>query len=159
MEKLTIPCTKNYDAPNSSHARLRCIWRGMRSRCENPNHSSYNNYGERGIKVCPEWHTFKNFMNWALENGYRDDLTLERLDNAGGYNPDNCTWADRRTQNNNTRRNRYLTYQERTQTIAQWAREKGQLYSTLWTRINVLKWPIETALKTPVRRRNKMPIS
>ena len=146
---------KNNRAHDPKYTRLYRIWCGMRYRCENPKHPSYKNYGERGIKVCPEWQTFENFMSWALENGYRDDLTLERLDNAGGYNPDNCTWADRRTQNNNTRRNHKLTYQGRTQTIAQWAREKEQPYSTLWARINALNWSVEKALETPVRPRNK----
>lgn len=71
-----------------SKARLYRIWKNMISRCENPNKTFYKNYGGRGIKVCAEWNKdFVAFKDWALENGYKDDLTIDRIDNDGNYSP------------------------------------------------------------------------
>lgn len=88
-----------------SHTRLYHIWSNMRQRCHNSNSPAFNNYGGRGITVCPEWlHNFEAFQAWALSHGYRDDLTIDRIDNDNGYNPDNCRWATYSTQRKNQRR-------------------------------------------------------
>ena len=110
--------------------RLTNIYLHMIDRCYNPNSKAYKNYGARGITICEEWYIprkrkGKVFKKWALENGYAEDLTIDRIDVNKGYCPENCRWISRELQNNNKRNNRYITYKEKTQTIAQWGRELG----------------------------------
>ena len=86
--------------------RLYRIWMLMRYRCSNENNPSYKNYGGRGIKVCDEWQdSFIVFRDWALKHGYRDDLTIDRIDNDKGYSPDNCRWIYYKDQPKNRRSN------------------------------------------------------
>lgn len=87
---------------NMSNTRLYHIWQGMRYRCYTTTCSTYKNYGAKGIRVYEEWkNDFKPFYNWAIQNGYSDTLTLDRIDPKGNYEPDNCRWADWKTQANN----------------------------------------------------------
>lgn len=102
---------QNYVAELGKHPRLSNIIRGARQRCNNPNHRNYRAYGGRGIKVCEEWqNNTGSFIKWALENGYQDNLTLDRIDNDGDYCPENCQWitalenVKKRKQDNEKRR-------------------------------------------------------
>lgn len=88
-------------------SRLYSIWRGMKTRCYNKNFAQYHNYGGRGITICAEWlHDFETFYDWAISHGYRDDLTIDRIDNDKGYSPENCRWVTIKAQQKNRRNNR-----------------------------------------------------
>lgn len=117
-----------YEPSNIKHGKcntkLYTTWKNIKQRCYNKNYNRYIDYGGRGIAVCQEWlHDFNCFYNWAINNGYQENLTIDRIDNNKGYSPENCRWVDIKTQCNNTRRNVRLTYNNKTQTIAQWGHE------------------------------------
>lgn len=141
-----------------SHSRLFSIWVNMISRCENKNIDTYNYYGKRGISVCCEWRNdFTKFYEWAVNHGYKDNLTLDRIDNDKNYSPDNCRWATMKEQSNNTRRNRMITYNGETKTLQQWAEKIGLEESTLRSRLN-RGWSVDKAIETP-KLRNRCPKS
>ena len=134
------------------NTRLYSIWANMRTRCNNQNTGCYDRYGGRGITICEEWESFETFHDWAMANGYSDELTLDRIENNAGYSPSNCRWASITVQNSNTRRNHLITYNGKTQTMTQWADEIGIAARTLESRLNRDHWSIERALTTPKQR-------
>ena len=131
--------------------RLFNIWETMNGRCENPNRSNYERYGGRGISVCAEWHKAENFIKWALENGYKKGLQIDRIDNNGNYCPDNCRWVTIYEQNNNKRTSRYISFNGKTGTVREFADKYGLAYSCLYSRLKLV-WSIEDALLTQSRK-------
>lgn len=140
-----------------SSSRLYAVWKGIKQRCNNPNHSSYANYGGRGIKMCKEWENFSEFEKWAMEHGYDKDAsfgkcTIERIDNNGPYCPDNCRFATWNEQQNNSRNNHRITISGETHTLTEWCDKMGLKPTTVLRRIKGLGWSEEKAIMTPARK-------
>jgi len=94
----------NIATHNKRGSVLYSRWSNIKARCLNKNNKTYENYGRRGISICDEWkNDFMSFYKWAINNGYSEDLTIDRIDNDGNYEPSNCRWADLNTQMQNTR--------------------------------------------------------
>lgn len=129
-------------------------WSSMIQRCTNPKHPSYSRYGGRGVTVCDEWrHDGAAFVTWALANGFKPGMSIERIDNDRGYSPDNCRWATRREQQRNRHNNHWLTFRGETKCIADWASEMGTTLATILHRIR--RWgSVERALTTPIKRKS-----
>lgn len=133
-------------------SRLYRIWKGMLARTIYPSQEAYKNYGGRGITVCDEWaNDFYKFKDWALNNGYNDTLSIDRIDVNGNYCPDNCKWATRKEQSNNQRSNIVLEYNGEKHTAAQWADIMGISHSTVYKRIYRHR-PIDIVLKEYVNK-------
>lgn len=132
-----------------SGTRLHRIWKAMRTRCNNPNFHSYRYYGALGIRVCDEWNDFTAFRSWALANGYRDNLTIERKANALGYNPNNCTWVTLAEQSANRRFTK-----KRADGVLWWhvAKQHGISRPAYATRVHE-GWPMEIAATWPMFKR------
>lgn len=120
--------------PYSTKTRLYGIWKNIRRRTRNDNVHG-KGYFDRGIRLCQEWHDYAVFREWALNNGYDDVLTLDRIDNDGNYCPENCRWTDQKTQCNNKRNNHFVTFKGKTLTMAQWAEELNVSYNAIKYRV------------------------
>lgn len=141
--------------------KLNGVYHGILRRCYNPHQKSYVRYGGRGIKVCDEWvnpelvfegtkHSTKgwlNFQEWALSHGYKEGLTIDRINNNGNYEPENCRWVDKKTQSNNRGFCRSITYKGRTQNLKQWCDELELNYKKTHARIVRNKWSVERAFE------------
>ena len=135
------------------HTRLYSIWTDMKTRCNNPKRAKYARYGARGIKVCDEWcNSFEAFYEWAMANGYADNLTIDRKDNDKGYSPENCRWITMEEQASNKSTNHLITHEGQTFTMAEWARITGIPRLVLKDRICRYGWDSGRALTTPVRK-------
>lgn len=134
---------------NNDIDRVRKVWRAMRHRCEMPSDPSYRNYGGRGIAVCPEWAEFAMFL--ADMGVPEKGMTLDRIDNDGPYAPSNCRWASRFVQARNTRANRLIEHNGRTQCLKAWADETGHCESFLRRRMDVQGMTFAQAIATPKR--------
>ena len=122
--------------PRKSHGmtntRLYKIYSKIKERCYYEKYPEYYLYGGRGIKMCDEWkEDFVNFYNWAISHGYKENLSIDRKDFNGNYEPSNCRWADNITQANNKRNNIKLTHNGETHTLPEWSRKLNLPYSTL----------------------------
>jgi hypothetical protein len=121
--------------PKRKTTRLYRIWTAMRYRCYGKGCDSYDRYGGRGIKVCDEWNgSFVPFRDWAMENGYTDELTLDRVDNDGNYEPGNCRWTTYQAQSENRKNTRWVEINGVTKTMAQWSYATGIHIATLHRR-------------------------
>lgn len=129
--------------------RLYNIWSLMKFRCNNPNSKDYISYGDRGVSVCDAWDNFDNFYTWAKSNGYRGNLTLDRINVDGNYEPINCRWATPRMQANNRTTSRLVIYLGEERTVAHWARTVGLIRNTLYKRLFEYGWPVEYAMTAP----------
>lgn len=115
-----------------SYKRLKSIYYGMKTRCYNPNSANYKYYGEKGITICDEWLKDKNkFYEWSLNNGYQDNLTIDRINTNGNYEPNNCKWATMLEQGRNKSNNVLIGYNGEIKTASQWKEETGINGSTL----------------------------
>ena len=132
--------------------RLFKIWSNMKDRCLREKNTAYKDYGGRGITVCQEWmDDFINFYIWAMKNGYKDDLSIDRINVNGNYEPQNCRWITRKEQCFNRRNNHFLTFNGKTQTMKEWSIETGLHYDCIRCRINRYGWSTEKALTTPAK--------
>lgn len=138
-----------------TNTKIYNVWSNMKRRCQNKKSEKFKIYGERGIKVWDEWkNDFLTFYKWSIENGYKEGLTIDRIDTNGNYEPSNCRWVDMKTQQNNRRNNHLVTYKNETHTIAEWAEIKKINYHTLLDRINRYQWSTEKAFTYNLRRLN-----
>lgn len=146
---------KNYDigslnrkyTKEQTSSFLYSTWQGMKQRCLDPKSTSYYLYGGRGIKVCNEWlYDYTKFYDWALSNGASKEMTLDRIDVNGDYEPSNCRWADAYTQANNTRQNRFIEYNGERLSVMQWSRRTGIKESAIRARLDLYGYSIGEAL-------------
>lgn len=122
----------------------------MKVRCQNPNFKKYNLYGGRGIRVCDEWQNFEGFYE-DMADGYKDGLTIDRIDSNGDYCKENCRWTTFYVQSNNRSCNHAIIHNNKTQNLTQWAREYNMAVSTLSNRLK-RGWTVEDALTKPVKQ-------
>lgn len=146
IQKVKEAQTTHGHTVNNKRSKVYCIWREMNRRCSDPKRECYPDYGGRGIKVCDRWLKFENFL--ADMGNPPHGMSIDRKDNNKGYYKENCRWATRKEQNNNTRRNHLLTLNGRTQTVAQWSEETGIMGPTIRYRLKKLGWTVERALTT-----------
>ena len=138
-----------------SKTRLHTIWHSMICRCKYKGTNSYNNYGGKGIKVCKEWEKdFMNFYNWAMENGYCENLTIDRINSNKDYCPENCRWITRKEQQNNLKTNRHIIYNGVIKNAKQWCDEYGISQTTFNDRLK-RGWTIEQALTITTKGVNR----
>lgn len=131
-----------------SDTRLYSVWQGMKDRCYNKNIIAYEDYGARGIKICNEWlDDFMNFYDWAMDNNYKENLSIDRIDNDKGYSPANCRWATKKQQARNTRRNRNITINDETHCLSEWCEILNINYGTVCQRLYRDHWSVKKALE------------
>lgn len=135
--------------------RLHRTWSNMKTRCGNKNAINFQNYGGRGISVCDEWKSdFIAFRDWAIANGYSDQLTIDRIDNDGNYSPENCRWITSFEQQSNKRSNRNICIDGKKKTVTEWGRVYKIPPVAIWARLN-RGWNPVAAVKTPSDCRRK----
>ena len=137
-------------AQGHSGERIYRIWTCMQNRCNKENNDNYKWYGGRGIKICTSWDNFLNFREWALQSGYNDDLSIDRIDPNLDYFPDNCRWVSMKFQANNKTNNRILKYEGKSYTESQFADNFNLSYHTVVNRLR-MGWNLSRIVNTPER--------
>lgn len=136
----------HFKTHNKTGSRLYNIYNKMKSRCYNKTDPTYKYYGARGITICQEWlDDFMNFYNWAMNNDYHENLTIDRIDVDGDYKPENCKWSTNLEQQRNKRNTRYVTYKGETKPLTEWCEILDLKYSKVFQRITKYDMPIEKA--------------
>lgn len=126
---------------------LYSTWHGMHQRCYDPKCLRYKYYGKKGIKICDEWlNDYVCFYNWSIASGASKELTIDRIDVNGNYEPSNCRWVDAITQANNKSKNRVIEYNNEKRTIMQWSRKTGINEATIRMRLDRYGYNIGEAL-------------
>jgi hypothetical protein len=133
-----------------SMPKLYNSWRGMRDRCRSLKRADAPSYSGKGITIDPAWESIDDFKDWALANGYREGLTIERRENSKGYTADNCTWVDRKAQARNTDKNRFITHDGKRLCIGEWSEVTGIPSASIRARIDRLGWSESDALTIAV---------
>lgn len=136
--------------------RMHSCWSMMKYRCNTSTCSQYKDYGGRGIRVCKEWELFEDFYEWAIHNGYKDNLTLDRIDNDGNYEPSNCRWITQEEQNKTRGYCHEVTINDITKSIRDWCEIYDISYSTVTSRFKLYGWDMVEAITTPVTKRKKV---
>ena len=143
---------KKNDAECVTKEKLYHLFYGIKARCYNTKSNKYEYYGGKGIKICEEWlNSYEAFKKWSYENGYKEGLTIDRIDSNGNYEPSNCRWVTMTVQNRNKDINNYYTYNGKTLLLSDWSKLTGIKESTLYSRINSLHWSFEKAITTPIK--------
>lgn len=138
-----------------SKEKLYRRWINIKRRCCNKNDSAFEDYGGRGILICNEWiHNYSAFKEWSLNNGYNPNLTIDRIDNNDGYSPSNCRWATVKEQQNNTRKNINVIYNNKTYTVAELCDKLNLRRGTIYERLRD-GWSVEKVFEIPIRVRIK----
>lgn len=153
----TCPLHNHFSTHKESKTRLYQEWVGIKARCVYKGSGKYQYYGARGISMCKEWaESFEAFADWAKKNGYKDNLTIERLDFNKGYSPQNCKWITKSEQRRNTRNCFFITYQGVTKILDDWCKELNLDYKRTNNRLKKLGWSVERAFTEPVhiKKRN-----
>lgn len=149
-------CKDCFPTINKTHGLTKTsiyeCWRHFKSRCDNPNNPSYCDYGARGITYCSEWANFEPFYLWAIENGYVEGLSLDRIDVNGNYEPDNCRWITNEKQ----QRNKRCTIMHNDMPLIEYVEQIGRIddYRLIYERVRRQGMTVEEAITKPVRGRN-----
>lgn len=131
--------------------RLYRIYNNILTRCNNEKSTYYKRYGGRGITVCEEWKIdFQSFYDWSMDNGYRDDLTIDRIDNDGNYEPSNCRWVTIKEQSVNRSNNHFVSLNGEVKTLCEWCELYNINYKTVRDRLK-RGWSYEKSLTEPVQ--------
>lgn len=139
-----------------SDTRLYKIYHSMKKRCYNKKSNNFFRYGAVGINICDEWlNSFEVFYNWAINNGYNDKLSIDRINNKLGYEPTNCRWVSMKQQQNNKKNNITIAYKDKTQSLTDWCNELNLDYFTINQRIKKLKWDVDRAFTQSIKARVK----
>ena len=132
--------------------RLYNIWYNMKRRCYNKKNKDYKYYGERGIKICDEWlNNYQEFEKWSLNNGYKDDLTIDRIDNNGNYEPKNCKWLSIQEQQFNKRNTTYCELDGVVESLPKLCKKYNIDDEVVYHRIK-RGWNVKKALTTPTKK-------
>lgn len=140
-----------YSYSYGCRSRLYRAWYNMIYRATSDNYIEVHRYKKRGISVCDEWlYSYDSFKEWALQNGYSDNLTLDRINNDKGYSPDNCRWVDQKTQCRNRSSNVFIEYKGEKKILIEWVELLGLNYKLIQKRLE-RGWTTEEAFERPLR--------